>query len=95
MSSQAMIAGLAAYEIGNAAIADCAFMLQLLHFMIAGLPMDRGNAVRLSSRMTWTSAMRALVVSRMHGHLFAWMSVPHEDSTIMGDRCANAQRGKM
>ena len=74
-----MIAGLSAYEIGNIAIADFAFMLQLLHFMIADLPMDRGDALRISSAMPWTSAMLALVVSHIHGHLFARMSVPHDD----------------
>jgi len=74
-----MIAGLAAYEIGNIAIADCAFMLQLLHFMIAGLPMDRGNALHISSEMPWTSAIPALVGSRMQGHSFARMSVPNVD----------------
>ena len=79
MSSQAMIAGLAAYEIGNVAIADCAFMLQLLHLMIADLLMDRRKAVRISSAMPCISVVRALVVSRMRGRHFARMSVLHAD----------------
>lgn len=57
ISSQAMIAELAAYEIGSDAINDCNFMSQSLHFMIASLPMDQADQARISFTMPWTSAI--------------------------------------
>ena len=90
MSSHAMIAGLAAYEMGKDAIAHCMFMLQLLHFLIANMPMDLRGATRLSSTMSWTSAIRALAVSRLHRHFSTQMSIPYDDRGNFGVRCESA-----